>query len=40
MAAFRNLAISAHRLTGATNITAAIRHYGRNPQLAAQLTEL
>lgn len=32
MATFRNLSTSAHRLAGATNIPAVIRHYGRNPQ--------
>ena len=40
MASLRNLAISIHRLTGEPNITAAIRHYGRDPHLAAELTGL
>ena len=40
MASLRNLAISTLRLAGETNITAAIRHYGRDPRLAAQLTGL
>jgi hypothetical protein len=31
MAAFRNLAITALRLSGATNIAAALRHHARNP---------
>ncbi|MGL5865588.1 MAG: hypothetical protein ACRCYX_06885 [Dermatophilaceae bacterium] len=31
MATLRNTAISLHRLTGATNITAAIRHHHRRP---------
>jgi len=30
MATFRNLAISLHRLAGATNIAAALRHHGRS----------
>jgi predicted transposase YbfD/YdcC len=30
MASLRNLAISLHRLAGATNIAAALRHHGRN----------
>lgn len=40
MASLRNLAISIHRLAGHTNITAALRHYGRDPQRAAELTGL
>lgn len=40
MASIRNLAISIHRLAGHTNITATLRHYGRDPQLAADLTGL
>lgn len=31
MASLRNLAISTHRLAGATNIAAALRHCARNP---------
>lgn len=30
MATLRNLAISLHRLAGATNIAKALRHHGRN----------
>jgi hypothetical protein len=30
MATLRNLAISVHRLSGATNIVAAIRHHTRD----------
>ncbi|GFZ93350.1 ISAs1 family transposase [Nesterenkonia alkaliphila] len=40
MASLRNLAISIHRLTGQPNITAALRHYARDPELAAELTGL
>ena len=40
MASIRNLAISIHRLTGATNIAAALRHTMRNPTIAHQLTGL
>lgn len=40
MASIRNLAISIHRLTGATNIAAALRHTMRNPAIAHQLTGL
>lgn len=40
MASLRNLAISIHRLAGHPNITAALRHYGHNPKLAAELTGL
>jgi hypothetical protein len=31
MAILRNLAVSLHRLTGATNIAAACRHISRHP---------
>jgi hypothetical protein len=31
MATLRNLAVSIHRLTGATNIAAACRHVSRHP---------
>jgi hypothetical protein len=31
MATFRNAAITALRLTGTTNIAAALRHHGRDP---------
>lgn len=40
MASLRNLAISILRLAGHTNITAALRHYGRDPQRATKLTGL
>lgn len=40
MATVRNLAISLHRLTGATNIAKALRTAMRNPQIARQLTGL
>jgi hypothetical protein len=30
MASFRNLVISLHRLAGATNIAAALRHHARD----------
>lgn len=37
MATIRNLAISVHRLAGATNIAKALRAAGRNPEIAYQL---
>jgi predicted transposase YbfD/YdcC len=37
MATFRNLAISLHRLAGATNIAAALRHHARNAARPLQL---
>ncbi len=37
MAALRNLVISLHRLTGATNIAEAIRHTARHPHRALKL---
>jgi predicted transposase YbfD/YdcC len=37
MATFRNLAISLHRLAGATNIAAALRHHARNASRPLQL---
>lgn len=40
MASLRNLAINILRLNGHTNITAALRHYGRDPQRAVKLTGL
>ena len=40
MVAIRNLAISIHRLTGATSIAAATRHAMRNPDHAHHLTGL
>ena len=40
MATIRNLAISIHRLAGATNIAAATRAGMRNPETARHLTGL
>ncbi|MDQ6755087.1 MAG: hypothetical protein M3017_17225 [Actinomycetota bacterium] len=40
MATFRNLAISIHRLAGATNIAKALRTAMLDPQIARQLTGL
>jgi hypothetical protein len=37
MATFRNLVISLHRLAGATNIAAALRHHARNATRPLQL---
>lgn len=37
MAALRNLAISLHRLAGATNIAAALRYHARDPQRLIKL---
>ncbi len=37
MATLRNLVISLHRLAGATNIAAALRHHGRDPRRPLQL---
>lgn len=37
MAALRNLVISLHRLAGATNIAATLRHHARNPTRPLQL---
>ena len=37
MATLRNLAISLHRLAGATNIAAACRHISRHPNHALPL---
>jgi predicted transposase YbfD/YdcC len=37
MAALRNTAISLHRLTGATNIAAALRHHARHPDSVLKL---
>ena len=37
MATLRNLAISLHRLAGATNIAAALRHHGRDARRPLQL---
>jgi len=40
MATLRNLAISLHRLAGATNLAAALRHHGRNAQRPLQLLRI
>jgi predicted transposase YbfD/YdcC len=40
MASLRNLAISLHRLAGATNIAKALRHHGRNPLRPLQLLKI
>ena len=40
MATIRNLVISLHRLTGATNIAAALRHYGRNTSRPLRLLKI
>lgn len=37
MASLRNLATSLHRLAGATNLAATLRHHARNPLLPLQL---
>lgn len=37
MASLRNLAISLHRLAGATNIARALRHHSRDPRRTLQL---
>ena len=37
MASLRNLAISLHRLAGATNIAAALRHHARDARRPLQL---
>jgi predicted transposase YbfD/YdcC len=40
MATLRNLAISLHRLAGATNLAAALRHHGRNALRPLQLLKI
>jgi predicted transposase YbfD/YdcC len=40
MASLRNLAISLHRLAGATNIAKALRHHGRNPLRPLRLLKI
>jgi predicted transposase YbfD/YdcC len=40
MASLRNLAISLHRLAGATNIAKALRHHGRNALRPLQLLKI
>jgi hypothetical protein len=37
MATLRNLAVSRHRLAGATNIAAACRHVARHPKRVLRL---
>jgi len=36
----RNLAISQHRLAGATNIAKALRHHGRDARRPLQLIKI
>ena len=40
MASLRNLAISLHRLTGATNIAKALRHHARDARRPLQLLKI
>ena len=40
MASLRNLAISMHRLAGATNIAAALRHHARNATRPLELLKI
>ena len=40
MATLRNLAISLHRLSGATNIAAALRHHARDALRPLQLLKI
>lgn len=40
MATIRNLAISLHRLAGATNITAALRNANTHPDIVRTITGL
>jgi predicted transposase YbfD/YdcC len=40
MASLRNLATSLHRLAGATNVAAALRHHGRNALRPLQLLKI
>ena len=40
MATLRNLAISLHRLTGATNIAKALRHHARDALRPLQLLKI
>jgi hypothetical protein len=40
MASLRNLAISPHRLSGATNIAKVLRHHVRNALRPLQLLEI
>ena len=40
MASLRNLVISLHRLAGATNIAAALRHHARDARRSLRLLEI
>jgi hypothetical protein len=40
MASLRNLVISLHRLAGATNIAAALRHHGRDARRPLRLLKI
>ena len=40
MASLRNLVISLHRLAGATNIAAALRHHSRDASRPLQLVKI
>jgi hypothetical protein len=40
MATLRNLAISLHRLSGATNIAKALRHHARDARRPHQLLKI
>jgi hypothetical protein len=40
MATLRNLAISLHRINGATNIAAALRHHARDALRLLQLLKI
>jgi hypothetical protein len=40
MASLRNLAISLHRLAGATNIAKALRHHARDPRRPLDLAKI
>jgi hypothetical protein len=40
MASLRNLAISLHRLAGATNIAAALRHHARDARRPLRLLKI
>jgi hypothetical protein len=40
MASFRNLVISLHRLAGATNVAAALRHHARDALRPLQLLKI
>ena len=40
MASFRNLVISLHRLAGATNVAAALRHHARDALRPLRLVKI